>query len=252
MQPFTDKEWDELPHNVTITHEADWDPEVLDNELSDDQDWFDSLLETPLLFPLFNEQAMLRPHVLAQHHAVHTLPLEDDDSTAILMEDEFDINESTDHCVYYANLHHMVPVEQPETKVSDSKEAGDGRSCPYVQVHKAHLVTPTNLDSEALRSPFAWLPTDIVQKTFRSTTQYAHMPYNTVLRHHYKVPHPALNHFHKEEPVATDTIVSDTPAIDGGKTWAQLFVGTKSLLSDAYGMKTPANFSSTLMDNITQ
>jgi len=46
MQPFTDKEWDELPH-VTITHEADWDPEVLDNELSDDQDWFDSLPETP-------------------------------------------------------------------------------------------------------------------------------------------------------------------------------------------------------------
>jgi len=46
--------------------------------------------------------------------------------------------------------------------------------------------------------------------------------------------------------------VSDTPAIDGGETWAQHFVGTKSLISDAYGMKTPANFSSTLMDNITQ
>jgi len=82
--------------------------------------------------------------------------------------------------------------------------------------------------------------------------QYAHMPYNTVLRHHYKVPHPVLSHFRREEPVATDTIVSDTPAIDGGKTWAQLFVGIKSLLLDAYGMKTPTNFSSTLMDNITQ
>jgi len=53
MQPFTDKEWDELPH-VTIMHEADWDPKVLDNELSDEQDWFDSLPETPLLFPLFD------------------------------------------------------------------------------------------------------------------------------------------------------------------------------------------------------
>jgi len=46
--------------------------------------------------------------------------------------------------------------------------------------------------------------------------------------------------------------LSHTPAIDGGETWAQLFVGLKSLLSDAYGMKTLANFSSTLMDNITQ
>jgi len=78
------------------------------------------------------------------------------------------------------------------------------------------------------------------------------MPYNMALRHRYKAPHPALNHFHREEPVATDTIVSDTPAIDGGKTWAQLLIGTKSLLSDAYGRdEDPANFSSTLMDNIT-
>jgi len=194
---------------------------------------------------------VLRLHVLVQHHAVNTLPPVDDDSMAILMEDEFDINELTNRCVYYANLHCMVPVEQPETEVSDSKEAGDGRSRPYVQVHKAHLVTPTKLDYEALCSRFAWLPADIVQKTFGSTMQYARMPYNTVLQHRYK-PHPALNHFRREEPVATDTIVSDTPAVDCGESWAQLFVGTKSLLSDAYGMKTPTNFSSTLMDNITQ
>jgi len=82
--------------------------------------------------------------------------------------------------------------------------------------------------------------------------QYEHMPYNTVLWHCYKAPHPALNHFRREEPVATDMIVSNTPAIDGGETWAQLFIGTKSLLLDAYAMKTPAHFSSTLMDNITQ
>jgi len=82
--------------------------------------------------------------------------------------------------------------------------------------------------------------------------QYACMPYNTILWHRYKAPNPALNHFRREKPVATDTIVSDTPTINGSKTWAQLFVGTKSLLLDAYGMKTPANFSSTLMDNITQ
>jgi len=78
MQPFTNKEWDELPH-VTITHEADWDPEVLDNELSDNQDWFDSLPETPLLFPLFDEQGALRPHILVQQHDVNTVPLGDND-----------------------------------------------------------------------------------------------------------------------------------------------------------------------------
>jgi len=171
---------------------------------------------------------------------------------AILPEGGFDINESTDCCVYYANLHYMVLVEQLETKVSGSKDAGDNSVHPYVQVHKVHFMTLSKLDYKALHSQFAFLPADIIQKTFRSTTQYAHMPYNTVLWHHHKAPHPALNHFRREEPVATDTIVSDTPTIDGGKTWAQLYVGTKSLLADDYGMKTPANFSSTLMDNIIQ
>jgi len=155
-------------------------------------------------------------------------------------------------CTGCTNLHLMVPVEQLETKVRDSKDTGNDSLHPYVQAHKVHFVMPTKLDYKALCSQFAFLPADIIQKTFRSTMQYVRMPYNTLLWHGYKAPHPALNHFWREEPVATDKIMSDTPAIDVGKTWAQLFVGTKSLLLDAYGMKTPANFSSTLMDNITQ
>jgi len=201
--------------NGTITHEADWDPEILDNELSDDQDWFDSLPDTPFLFPLFDEKGALHPHVMVQQHNVHTLPPGDDDSIAILMEDEYDVNESMDHCVYYANLHCMVPVDQSDIKISGSKDVGGDSSLPCVHVRKAHLVTPTKLDYEALCSHFAWLPADIIWKTFRSMTQYVHMPSNMVLRHRYKASHPALNHFCREEPVATDTIVSDTPAING-------------------------------------
>jgi len=235
-----------------MTHEAEWDPEVLDNELSDEQDWFDSLPETPLLFPLFDKQGMLHPRVMALQHDVHTMSQESDDPTLSVLGDGCDMDESTDQCVYYANLHRMVPIDQPDISVNGSEVTNAGISPSHVQVHKACLVSPSKVDYEALRSRFAWLPADIIQKTFSSTTQYARMPYNTVLRHHYKVPQPALNHFRREEPVATDTIVSDTPAIDGGKTWAQLFVGTKSLLSGAYRMKTPANFSSTLMDNNTQ
>ena len=37
---------------------------------------------------------------------------------------------------------------------------------------------------------------------------------------------------------ATDTIHYDKSAIDGGSTYTQLFVGTKSLVSDIYSMKT--------------
>ena len=41
-----------------------------------------------------------------------------------------------------------------------------------------------------------------------------------------------------DEPIATDTIYSDTPAIDSGATITQIFVGTESLVTDVYSMKT--------------
>jgi hypothetical protein len=56
----------------------------------------------------------------------------------------------------------------------------------------------------------------------------------------------------REEPVATDTVYSDTPAVDSGVTAAQLFVGTKSHTADVYAIKSDKQFVNTLLDNITQ
>jgi hypothetical protein len=52
--------------------------------------------------------------------------------------------------------------------------------------------------------------------------------------------------------VATDTIYSDTPAIDCGITSAQLFVGNKTHTADVYPIKSDKQFVNTLLDNITQ
>ena len=60
---------DELPH-VIITHENNWDPCVLDHAQSDDQDWYDQLPSTPLLFPMFNEQGTLHHHIEVQCHDI--------------------------------------------------------------------------------------------------------------------------------------------------------------------------------------
>jgi hypothetical protein len=54
------------------------------------------------------------------------------------------------------------------------------------------------------------------------------------------------------EPVAMDTVYSDTPAVDSGATRAQLFVVTETLLTDVYGMKTGKQFANTLEDNIRE
>jgi hypothetical protein len=51
-----------------------------------------------------------------------------------------------------------------------------------------------------------------------------------------------------EPKVPTDTIYSDTPAIDCGITSAQLFVGTKTHTADVYPIKSDKQFVNTLLD----
>ena len=66
----------------------------------------------------------------------------------------------------------------------------------------------------------------------------------------YKSPFPVCNVAHHAEDLATDTVFSDTPAIDNGAQVSQMFVGTKSLIIDVYGMKTQKQFVNTLQDVI--
>jgi hypothetical protein len=76
------------------------------------------------------------------------------------------------------------------------------------------------------------------------------MPLNTILRKHFKSPNPVVNVQQCDELIAMDTIQSDVPAIDGGEKYAQIFVGTKSLITDVHGMKSPAQFPGILTDEI--
>jgi hypothetical protein len=55
---------------------------------------------------------------------------------------------------------------------------------------------------------------------------------------------------HRDKPVATDTVFSDTPVVDSGVTCAQLFVGRESLVPDVYGLNTDNALVITLEDNI--
>ena len=61
---------------------------------------------------------------------------------------------------------------------------------------------------------------------------------------------PVFNIPTRSEAVATDTIFSDTPAVDDGSTMAQFFCGCDTLVCDAYGIKSTKQFINTLSDNI--
>jgi hypothetical protein len=162
------------------------------------------------------------------------------DSSAELLPD-FDINTTTDRCVLHANLHRYI-----HNAVTDN----DPHIPTRQEHHGAQQVKDDPRDYEALRPCFPWLNSDIIRKTFEVKTQFAWLPLNMVLRKRFKAPNPATNVPRRDEPMATDTIQLDTPAIDGGEKYAQFFVGVCSLLSDVHGMKSLASFPGVLTDQI--
>ena len=73
MRPYTDAEWDSLPH-VVWTGDSDWDPTVLDHHLDDDEHWFDAIsdLEAHPFTNLFDEFGNYRNRVIVQSAVLDT------------------------------------------------------------------------------------------------------------------------------------------------------------------------------------
>ena len=106
------------------------------------------------------------------------------------------------------------------------------------------------IDFEKLQPLFGWMPLDTIEKTFQKTTQFCCCPVSTLLRKTFKSPYPACNVHWRQEPIATDTVFSDTPAIDCGHKVAQIFVGTESMVTDVFGMHTSKQFINTFQEII--
>ncbi len=113
-----------------------------------------------------------------------------------------------------------------------------------------HNRVPDKPNYEKLRPYFGWVNADVVKNTMDQTTQWGVSVDTIPMKRHLKSRNPALNVPRRHEPVATDTIMSDTPAVDSGVTNAQLFVGRDSLVADVYPIKSTKQFVNTLEDNI--
>ena len=106
-------------------------------------------------------------------------------------------------------------------------------------------------DWNALRPFFAWTSPSSIQDTFNVTTRHGSAPHTQdYIKKHFKSRNPVFNIPRRSEAVATDTIFSDTPAVDDGSTMAQFFCGRDTLVCDAYGIKSTKEFINTLSDNI--
>ena len=93
-------------------------------------------------------------------------------------------------------------------------------------------------DYEKLRLYFHWVNVDTAQITIEQSNEWAVSIPNTFrMKRHLQSRNPVLNIHRIHEPVATDSIVSDTPAVDSGAKQAQVLVGRDTLVADAYPMK---------------
>ena len=70
------------------------------------------------------------------------------------------------------------------------------------------------------------------------------------MKKHLKSRNPALNIPRRHEAVATDSVFSDTPAVDSGVKQAQVIVGRDTLVTDAYPVKSGKQFVNTLEDSM--
>ena len=84
---------------------------------------------------------------------------------------------------------------------------------PTISIRKHHQ-QPTTIDYNKLKPYFGWVNAETVMKAFESSTQWAVTATRFPMRKHFEYRFQAFNIPHRNEAVATDTIFSDTPAID--------------------------------------
>ena len=221
IRPFTDDEWNTLPH-VIWTSDVEWDPSILDCNIQDEDTWYDAVsdLEGGLIHSPFDEFGRYSYRSAELHF--------------------FDPGES------------MPAIEDVTDEVVIEH---DTQQVIFAHEHRIHSNSHTTKrkppDYESLRPFFLHTTADIVKKTFLATTQYARTTMGGAhMKKTYRSPFPALNVHRRQEPVATDTVYSDEPAIDNGCTAAQIFIGRDSMVADVYPLKTEKQFVNTLEDNI--
>ena len=131
---------------------------------------------------------------------------------------------------------------------------GDCESCTEISsifTANLHQSSPQEPDWNTQRPYLAWTSPSSIKDTFNVTTRHGTAP-NTqdYIKNHFKPRNPVFIIPRCSEDVATDTIFSDTPAVDDGSTMAQFFCGHDTLVCDAYGIKSTKQFINTLSDKI--
>ena len=190
------------------------------------------------------------PHVFFTSPDIWDASVLDHEITPSLLED---ITQHSDDSLLqdfivdeYGDLH--LRAIQTLNIFCDLPSLPSGEPLTHAYMHDSN---PAEEDWKSLRPYFGWQSEQVIKNTYQVTSRFGGtIPQHDYLKKHLKSRNPVFNISKRNEAVATDTIFSDTPAINDGSTMAQFFVGRDTLVCDAYGIKTPKQFINTLYDNI--
>ncbi|MGL4350912.1 MAG: hypothetical protein ACRCT2_10180, partial [Plesiomonas shigelloides] len=217
IRPYTDSEFDTLPH-VIMTSDDDWDPSVLDcgpDDWKKALDVHDVPPERPIHenFNQFGEY--MDRYVVTSVDVSHPI-LEERILPSSLM---------------FRRTEHITPIDDGTDPPPEGNPDTVGDEVPTVSpLQRPRVVSKVEPDYEKLRPFFAYQPVESIKHTWLNSTQFARIPMSAHLKRHFKSPFPAHNVHRRNEPIATDTVYSNTPAVDNGATHAQFFVGTESMV----------------------
>ena len=275
MYPPTDEELATLPQ-VLLTSGDQWNPKVLDNKITDTDDWVNKLkdLDDGMIVSPFDSKGEYKQR---EPRIGHKSPAPQDDPSVSSADDsstaDADLSDSDDDLSvgpFDLNVHVafgdasdlnviMVPPDTPNDFDLDDLEppSDDDDSEDFlVNPHEVHAPEqrPRNKDYTKYRPYFLHVPDEKIRKTFENTTQWAtNVMSGNKIQQTIKAPFPAHNVPRRHEPVASDTVYAEVPAIGtGGQTMAQMFIGRNSLVSDAHGMANEREFVNTLLDTIRE
>ena len=113
----------------------------------------------------------------------------------------------------------------------DSSLAETGEHTFHAYLHESN---PVEQDWKSLRPYFGLQSGKVIQNTYKVTSRFGGtVPQHDYLKKHFNSRNPVFNIPRRNEPVATDTVLCNTPAIHDGSTMAQFFVGKDPLVCDA-------------------
>lgn len=169
----------------------------------------------------------------------------DDDSSSSSDEDSYYLSDQwdSDDETFGIDGNGKVPYN------NKAKEATQLKPIPRLTRLKKH----SNSWYRKQRRFFPGTGMSTIKKTFENTTQFGTRGAVTGprLQRTMASPNPILNIPRRQEDVATDSIYSNTPAIDDGSTAAQFFIGTTSKYRSLRPCgNSDGQFTETLMDEI--